>query len=54
MQIKFQAVLKACTELVRRLEPIKEMLGGDPTWEELTLTAHHKDVNLCASDMYEP
>lgn len=28
------------------------MLGGNPSWQELVITAHAKNVDLCASFMY--
>ncbi|KAJ8676452.1 hypothetical protein QAD02_012239 [Eretmocerus hayati] len=46
------ATKMACLEILKRLEPIKEALGGNPTWQELTLAAHFKDVDLSATYMY--
>ncbi|KAJ8686880.1 hypothetical protein QAD02_022674 [Eretmocerus hayati] len=47
-----KATQQACKELLSRLEPIKEELGGSPSWQELVLTAHAKDIDLCASFMF--
>ncbi|KAK0168931.1 hypothetical protein PV327_002687 [Microctonus hyperodae] len=44
------ATLKACKELMDRLEPIRKELGN-PTWQELVLAAHLKNVDLCAHYM---
>ncbi|XP_008216630.2 xanthine dehydrogenase [Nasonia vitripennis] len=46
------ATQQACKILLERLKPIKEMLGGNPSWQELILTAHAKNVDLCASFMF--
>lgn len=43
--------MMACKELVKRLEPIKNELK-DPSWQELVMTAHTKDIDLCARYMY--
>ncbi|XP_012273308.1 xanthine dehydrogenase/oxidase [Orussus abietinus] len=45
------ATLMACKELLSRLEPIKKEMKN-PTWKELVLAAHLKDVNLCARYMF--
>ncbi|XP_078042324.1 uncharacterized protein LOC144472818 isoform X2 [Augochlora pura] len=47
------ATMKCCQELLQRLEPIKKELKN-PTWQELVLTAHLKNVDLCARFMYFP
>lgn len=41
----------ACKELLKRLQPIKDKLGGNPSWKALVLEAHLNDVDLCASSM---
>ncbi|XP_014224706.2 xanthine dehydrogenase/oxidase-like isoform X1 [Trichogramma pretiosum] len=46
------ATLRACKILLERLKPIKDMLGGNPSWQELVMTAHHKSVDMCASFMF--
>lgn len=48
--VQFQSTIQACKELLKRLEPIKKELK-DPSWKELVLTAHLKDVDLCARHM---
>ncbi|EFN85872.1 Xanthine dehydrogenase/oxidase [Harpegnathos saltator] len=40
----------ACQQLLDRLEPIKKEMK-DPSWPKLILTAHLKDVDLCARYM---
>ncbi|XP_015433474.1 PREDICTED: indole-3-acetaldehyde oxidase-like [Dufourea novaeangliae] len=44
------ATMKACQELLKRLEPIKKELTN-PTWQQLVLAATLKDVDLCARYM---
>ncbi|XP_017888813.1 xanthine dehydrogenase/oxidase-like isoform X2 [Ceratina calcarata] len=46
------ATLQACKELLNRLEPIKQQLGGNPSWQELLMAAYNKNVDLCAQYMY--
>lgn len=41
----------ACRELLKRLQPVREKLGGNPSWQDLTLEAYHNDVDMCASHM---
>lgn len=48
---QFQATMMACKELLNRLEPIKKEMEN-PSWQNLVLTAHLKDVDLCARHMY--
>lgn len=43
--------MMACKELVQRLEPIKKELENF-SWQKLVLTAHIRDVDLCARYMY--
>ncbi|XP_025155411.1 xanthine dehydrogenase/oxidase isoform X3 [Harpegnathos saltator] len=43
----------ACQQLLDRLEPIKKEMK-DPSWPELVLQAHLKDVDLCARNMLVP
>ncbi|CAL7942348.1 unnamed protein product [Xylocopa violacea] len=45
------ATMTACKELLQRLEPIKKELGN-PSWQELVMTAYQKDVDLCARYMF--
>ncbi|XP_076300418.1 xanthine dehydrogenase [Lasioglossum baleicum] len=45
------ATMKCCQELMKRLEPIRQELKN-PTWQELVLQAHLKDVDLCARYLY--
>ncbi|XP_014482532.1 PREDICTED: xanthine dehydrogenase/oxidase-like isoform X2 [Dinoponera quadriceps] len=47
------AAIKACKQLMDRLEPIKKDMKG-ATWQELVLAAHLKDVDLCARYMISP
>ncbi|XP_020286836.1 xanthine dehydrogenase/oxidase-like isoform X2 [Pseudomyrmex gracilis] len=47
------ATIKACQELLKRLEPIKKDLK-DPSWKELVMAAYLKDVELCARYMSAP
>ncbi|XP_011302811.1 indole-3-acetaldehyde oxidase-like [Fopius arisanus] len=44
------AAIAACQQLLTRLQPVREKLGN-PTWEELTATAHAEDINLCVQVM---
>ncbi|KAL7291951.1 hypothetical protein TKK_0014241 [Trichogramma kaykai] len=46
------ATLRACKILLERLQPIKDSLGGKPKWGELIMAAHNKNVDLCASFMF--
>ncbi|XP_058788859.1 xanthine dehydrogenase/oxidase-like isoform X2 [Phymastichus coffea] len=46
------AVSMACKELLKRLEPIKEKLGGNPSWTDLVMEAHQNEVDMCASHMF--
>ncbi|XP_072940393.1 xanthine dehydrogenase-like [Epargyreus clarus] len=46
------ATMKACEQLLERLEPVKKKMGN-PTWEELVFEAHNSGVNLQASYMYK-
>ncbi|XP_011498418.1 PREDICTED: xanthine dehydrogenase/oxidase-like [Ceratosolen solmsi marchali] len=46
------ATQRACKILLERLEPIKQILGGNPSWQELVFTAQAKNVDLCASFMF--
>lgn len=48
--VRFQATIQACKELLKRLEPIKKELKN-PNWKELVFTAYLKDVDLCARHM---
>ncbi|CAG9135471.1 unnamed protein product [Plutella xylostella] len=49
------AAVKACQELLARLEPVRKELegagGGEPTWQELVQKAYEKGINLNASYM---
>ncbi|XP_061934259.1 uncharacterized protein LOC107992596 isoform X2 [Apis cerana] len=45
------ATMMACKELIQRLEPIKKELKNF-SWQKLVLTAHLKDVDLCARYMF--
>ncbi|XP_054016678.1 uncharacterized protein LOC128897052 isoform X1 [Hylaeus anthracinus] len=45
------ATMKACQELTKRLEPIKNELKN-PSWKELVMAAYQKDVDLCARYMF--
>ncbi|XP_043603195.1 indole-3-acetaldehyde oxidase-like isoform X2 [Bombus pyrosoma] len=45
------ATMMACKELLKRLEPIKNELK-DPSWQKLVMTAHTKDIDLCARYMF--
>ncbi|XP_053608460.1 uncharacterized protein LOC128674128 isoform X2 [Plodia interpunctella] len=47
------ATLKACTELLNRLEPIRNELT-DPTWEEVIKRAYEKGINLQSNHMTSP
>lgn len=44
------ATVKACEQILEKLKPIREELGN-PTWQELIMAAHTKDVPLCAHYM---
>ncbi|KAJ8668983.1 hypothetical protein QAD02_000242 [Eretmocerus hayati] len=46
------ATQMACKELLKRLEPYKEKLGGNPMWKDLIFEAHKNNVDLCASFMF--
>ncbi|XP_024942171.1 xanthine dehydrogenase 1 isoform X2 [Cephus cinctus] len=45
------ATMKACKEILKRLEPIRKEMNN-PTWKELVLAAHLKDVDLCSRFMF--
>ncbi|XP_076639451.1 xanthine dehydrogenase/oxidase isoform X2 [Colletes latitarsis] len=45
------ATMKACQELLKRLEPIKQELNN-PSWQELVMAAYQKDIDLCARHMF--
>ncbi|KAJ8925555.1 hypothetical protein NQ315_009395 [Exocentrus adspersus] len=47
-------VLNACDVLLERLAPIKESLGGNPTWEELINAAFLANIQLTASGFFAP
>lgn len=44
------ATIRACKELLKRLEPLKEELN-EPTWAEVVKSAHSKGINLQATAM---
>ncbi|XP_013136196.1 PREDICTED: aldehyde oxidase 1-like [Papilio polytes] len=39
-------VQRACEDILRRLEPIKQQMGGNPTWEELVYKAYKSNIDL--------
>ncbi|XP_076758274.1 uncharacterized protein LOC143427746 [Xylocopa sonorina] len=45
------ATMICCNKLLERLSPIRKQLGN-PSWQELTMTAYTKDVDLCARYMF--
>ncbi|XP_032686991.1 indole-3-acetaldehyde oxidase-like isoform X2 [Odontomachus brunneus] len=47
------AAINCCKQLLERLEPIKKDMQN-PSWQELVLAAHTKDVDLCARNMVVP
>ncbi|KAG5312449.1 XDH dehydrogenase, partial [Acromyrmex insinuator] len=44
------ATIQACTEILQRLEPVKEKMKN-PTWKDLIFKAHEEGVSLYASYM---
>ncbi|XP_059474057.1 uncharacterized protein LOC132195836 [Neocloeon triangulifer] len=48
------AVMKACQKLVQRLEPVRQGMGGDPTWEQVVQEAFMQTVELNATHMFTP
>ncbi|XP_023247177.1 xanthine dehydrogenase-like [Copidosoma floridanum] len=48
------ATKSACEKLLKRLQPVREALGGNPSWQELVLKAHQMLVDLFVSFTYTP
>ncbi|XP_058788820.1 xanthine dehydrogenase/oxidase-like [Phymastichus coffea] len=46
------ATVMACRELLKRLKPIREKLGGNPSWPDLVLEAYNSNIDMCASYMF--
>lgn len=46
------ATMEACKTLLDRLEPIKEKMAAETTWQELVQQAHEENVELSATHMY--
>ncbi|KYN35640.1 Xanthine dehydrogenase, partial [Trachymyrmex septentrionalis] len=44
------ATIQACTQILNKLEPIREKMQN-PTWKELVFKAYEEDVDLCARYM---
>ncbi|HYG92226.1 MAG TPA: molybdopterin cofactor-binding domain-containing protein, partial [Nocardioides sp.] len=46
------AVQDACSQIVTRLAPVRDRLGGDAPWEEVVRAAYHDRVQLWAAGFY--
>jgi hypothetical protein len=44
----FQGVIECCNMLKARMDPVKQELGGNPTWLELVTACYQKGIDLAA------